>query len=43
MDLVKCELIGGVSLRHLDTFLTCLLLLYITHISSTHAIVDCTM
>ena len=33
-DYIKCELIGGGSPRHLNTFLTCLLLLYTTHIST---------
>ena len=32
-DHIKNELIGGGSPRHLNTFLTCLLLLYTTHIA----------
>ena len=42
---MKCNLIGGGSPRYLNTFLTCLLLLYTTYLSS-HAMycscVDCT-
>ena len=38
-DYIKC-VIGGVSPRHLDTFPTCLLLLYTTHIS-IHAVYCC--
>ena len=32
-DYIKCELIGGGSPRHLNTFLTCMLLLYTTHVT----------
>ena len=37
-DYIKCELIGGGSPRHFNTFLTCLLLLYTTHINTCYVL-----